>query len=456
MEKKIVIIGGGPAGYAAAIRAAQLGAQVILAEERDIGGTCLNIGCIPTKALLHTSGFFHKLKSKSVAGIIANDVSVDWHEAQTHKMRTVRQLTNGVEMLLSHNGVTVIKERAIPMADGRVKIGSEEVTATAVILATGSQSAKLNFPGSDLPEVVDSAAALSFDELPESIVIVGGGVIGVEFATLFYQLGVKVTILEMLPKILPSIDTDAATRLREVMENEGVDVRTGATLKSVLKGPSGLTVNFSENGAAQNVTADRVLIAAGRKPNTEGLGLEETGVRLNRGAVEVDEYFRTSVPGIYAVGDCNGQNMLAHAAMAQGIAAAGHIMGETPNYDPKVVPACVYSCPEIASVGITEESAREGGSDYSVGLFSLSGNGKALIEGESGFVKIIADNKLGEIMGVHIVAPRATEIIAEAALCMRMEGTAEDIVRTVHAHPTVSEAFNEAALSVFGKPIHSI
>jgi len=457
MGKKIVIIGGGPGGYTAAIRAAQLGAEVTLAEARDIGGTCLNVGCIPTKALLHTSEFYYKLKTNAVAGVSAEGITFDWQAAQSRKEQVVGRLAAGVGALLRHNGVRVLQDKALPMPDGHVKIGSEIIAADAVILATGSVSAELNFPGNDLPGVIGSAGALSLGETPGTIVIVGGGVIGIEFATLFSQLGAKVTLLEMLPQILPPMDPDVSAFLREMLENGGVDIHTGAALKNVAKAQSGFTACFDENGAVQTVHADAVLIAIGRKPNTTGLGLDELGVRLNKGAVMVDECFRTNMPNLYAVGDCNGLNMLAHAAMAQGVAAAGHIMGVPKRYNPKTIPSCVYSYPEIAAVGLTEKQARDAGMDYSVGIFDLGGNGKSLIDGAGGgFVKIIADKTLGEVLGVHIIGLRATELISEAALCMNMEGTVEDIVNSVHAHPTVSEAIVEAAMSVFGKPIHGI
>ena len=456
MKKRIVIIGGGPGGYTAAIRAAQLGADVTLCEEGALGGTCLNIGCIPTKSLLHTSEFYHKLKTKSVAGIIAPTVSVDWREAQSHKAQVVAQLTGGVDLLLRRNGVRVLRERGLPLLGCRVETVSGILEADAVILSSGSISASLNFPGSDLSEVLDSAAALSLTDIPKSVVIVGGGVIGVEFATLWGQLGVKVTILEMLPQILPSIDSDVAAFLRETLETANVRIHTSSELREVSKTSSGLAVSFSENGAFSSVPADFVLMAVGRKPNTSGLGLEELGVSMNKGAVETDAFFRTSVPGLYAVGDCNGQNMLAHAAAAQGIAAAEYIMCGSAHYDPKVIPSCVYSFPEIATVGMTEKQAQDLNIDYSSGVFPLSSNGKSLIDGVGGFIKIITDRLLGEVLGVHIIGSRATEVIAEAVLCMKVEGTVEDLVNTIHAHPTVSEAIGEAAMSVFGKSIHGL
>lgn len=456
MGKKIVVGGGGPGGYAAAIRAAQLGASVTLAEARHIGGVCLNVGCIPTKALLHTAYFYRAAASNAVAGVTLSGVGLDWPAAQRHKEQLVAQLTGGIGALLRHNGVTVLDGTASLLPGRRVAVGGETLEADAVILATGSESASKGFPGSDLPGVIDSTGALSLETVPASMVIVGGGVIGVEFAALYGSLGTKVTVVELMPEILPPVDAEIASLLRETLAAGGVAIHTDAKLIGVKKNKNALTVSFGQGDKAIQTDAEKVLVATGRKPVTAGFGLEAAGVKLGRGAIETDTFFRTSAPGIYAVGDCNGRAMLAHAAMAQGVAAAEHIMGLKPRYNPKVVPSCVYSSPEVACVGLTEQQAQEAGIDYAVGRFSLGANGKSLIDGEAGLVKIIADKKLGEVLGVHLLGPHATELIAEAALCMNLEGTVEDIVGTIHAHPTVCEAVCEAAMSVFGKPIHGL
>jgi len=307
-----------------------------------------------------------------------------------------------------------------------------------------------------LPGVIDSTEALALERVPESIVIAGGGVIGVEFATLFSSAGAKTTLIELTPRLLPSADAEIAEYIKASLESSGVAVHTGARLASAEAAPEGLTVNFDEDGESWIVTAEKLLIAVGRQPNTVGLGLENINVTTARGAIETDKNFLTTVPGIYAVGDCNGRSMLAHAAMAQGMAAAEHIMGYTTVVNQKIIPACVYSSPEIASCGLTEEQAAAMGINYSVGRFDLGGNAKSVIEGVGGFVKIIAGNELREILGVHIAGENATELIAEAALCISMEGTVDDIVGTIHSHPTVSESIREAAMSVFGMPIHGI
>ena len=341
------------------------------------------------------------------------------------------------------------------LPDRKVKLGSETLEADAVILATGSVNADLRFPGADLPVLSTARKRSLLEKVPASMVIVGGGVIGMEFAALYSALGTKVTIVEMLPEILPTMDAEIAGFLHEKLTEEGVQVCTGAGLAGVEKANGGLNVSFKMEGRTRQVTAEKVMVAVGRRPRTADLGLEALGIRTARGAVIVDEYFQTSVPGVYAAGDCNALLMLAHTAMAQGRAVAEHCMGIKPHYNARVVPSCVYSLPEIACVGMTEKQVRESGIPYSVGRFSLNGNGKSLIDDAGGgLIKIVADKKLGEVLGVHMIGSRVTEMIAEAALCMSMEGAVEDIVNSIHAHPTVSEAVCEAAMSVFGKPIH--
>lgn len=456
MGKRIVVIGGGPAGYVAAIRASQLGAEVHLAEEARLGGTCLQAGCIPTKALLHTAELCRKLRASEVAGLRVAAAELDWGAAQAWKESVVSRLTAGVGGLLQRNGVRVHAGRAKLLQAGKVMVGEEVLEADAVILATGSVSAAPPFPGGRLDGVLDSRAALGLEEPPGSMVIVGGGAVGLEFASLYRALGAEITVLELLPEILPAVDAEVAACLRGALEADGVRVYTGARPKEVEKTAQGLSVRFEKAGVPRSIAAEKVLVCAGRTPNTAGLGLESLGVRMNGRAVEVDGHFESSVRGLYAVGDCNGKRMLAHAAMAQGMAAAEHVMGAESRYMDAVIPSCVYSSPEVASVGLTEKQAQEAGFDCAVGRFSLSGNGKALIEGSGGLIKVVADKRLGEVLGVHMIGPRVSEVIAEAALCMRLEGTVEDLAGAVHAHPTVGEAFCEAAIAVFGKPIHGI
>ena len=454
MRKKILVIGGGPAGYVAAIRGAQLGAEVCLVEQDKPGGTCLNVGCIPTKTLLRVAAFYDKASSSAVPGV-RSFAELDWPSALAYKESVVRQLTGGVSWLLENCGVQVRGGRATLLPGLRALVGEETLEADAIVLATGSVNTALTFPGSDLDGVIDSTATLSLREPPRSIAIIGGGVIGMEFAALYAFLGVKVTVVEMMPEILPVMDAEIAGLLREKLGASGVRIMTGAKLIGIDKADGGLEVHISTGGQEDVVPAEKALVAVGRSPCTAGLGLERLGVAMDRGAVVTDETCRTNLAGLYAVGDCNGKQMLAHAAMAQGKEAAEHIMAQTAPGRRNHIPGCVYTSPEIACVGLTEKQVQDRGIPYRVGRFSLSGNGKSVVEGEEGLVKILADRALGEVLGVHMIGPHATEMIAEAVLCMDMEGTVEDLAAAVRAHPTVSEALGEAAAAVFGKAIHS-
>ncbi len=458
MKKKIVVIGGGPGGYVAAIRAAQLGAETHIVEKESYGGTCLNVGCIPTKALLHTAEIYHAVRFGENIGL-KGDITLDWPALMKRKASVVRRLVGGVGGLLKANGVVMHKGTGELLGAGRVKVHGdkeEELQADAVILATGSIPVKLNFPGADLPGVIDSTGALSLEKLPESFVLIGGGVIGIEFAALFAALGSKVTVVELLPEILPGIDPEISVVLKKVLQKEGVTFLNGAKLDSVSAKGSSLAAKVLLGDEAREIVAETVLVAVGRRSFTDGLGLEAAGVKMERGKILVNEEYRTNLPGVYAIGDCNGITMLAHAASHQGIAAAEQAMGVTAaSHGQPIVPACIYTSPEIAAVGLTEDKAKELGIAYKKGVFPLAGNGKSMIEeGESGFIKILAGEKYGEILGVHMIGPRVTEMIGEATLAMRLEATVDELVTTVHAHPTVSESIGEAAMAVDNLAIH--
>ena len=503
MQTKIIVVGGGPGGYSAAIKAAQLGAEVTLVEASKLGGTCLNVGCIPTKALLRTSEFYRLAASNSMPGVNIGAAEVDWSAALKNKDDVVARLTGGVGALLKYNGVTVRNGDATVLSGRRIKIGDETLSADAIVLATGSYNTKLSslsIPGADLPGVIDSTAMLALDKLPKSVVIAGGGVIGCEFATMLSGLGVKVTIVEMATEILPAFDREIASLGHVALTELGVDVVTGAKLTSIDKVGRSLSVTYYDKdspeagGTKRTLKAEKLLEAVGRKPKISGAGLEDIGLKFSNGAVGTDDLFRTNIPNLYAVGDCNGKSMLAHAAMAQGESVAeyitlgigsidhdvnhsndnsvniGHNFNHNISYSAnndvnhnvshsvnhKTVPACVYMSPEVAAVGLTEEEAAAQGLNYVVGRFDLSGNAKSVIENHSGLCKIIADKEFGEVLGVHIIGARASELIAAAALCISMEGTVQDVAATIHSHPTISEAFRESAMSVFGKPIHGI
>ena len=459
MAKKVVVIGGGPGGYVAAIRAAQLGAETHLIEKENLGGTCLNVGCIPTKALLHTAELYHTVRNGARLGLKGDSVTLDWDALMNRKESVVRRLVGGVGGLLKANGVVVHKGTGELSGAGSVKVrgDKEEVlTADVIIMASGSVPVKLNFPGADLPGVIDSTGALSLPKPPGSMVIVGGGVIGVEIAALYGVLGTQVTVVELLPEILPGIDSEIAVSLKQSLTKQGVVFMNGAKLDSVKQAANGLSAKVMVGDEAREVVAEIVLVAVGRRAFIDGVGTEAAGVKTERGKVVVDANYQTNVPGIYAIGDCNGIAMLAHAASHQGIAAVEHAMGHsTAGHGQPIVPACIYTSPEAAAVGITEDKAKEQGIAYKKGVFPLAGNGKSMIdEGESGFIKILAGAKYGEILGVHMVGPRVTEMIGEATLAMRLEATVDELVTTIHAHPTVAESIGEAALAVDGLAIH--
>lgn len=458
MAKKIVIIGGGPGGYVAAIRAAQLGAEVHIVEAEKFGGTCLNVGCIPTKALMHTAELYQAVQQGGKYGVKAGSVELDWNAAMNNKQRVVNRLVKGVESLLKANKVTIHLGRAELKDEKTVVITgeqAEELKADAIVLAVGSEPVKLRLLGAELTGVIDSTGALKLKTVPATLIIIGGGVIGVEFAALYNSLGSKVTVVEMLPEILPSVEREIAVKLRQQLEKEGVDFLTGAGLKEIKQGQSGLVACVRHGETMLELAGEYVLIGVGRSPRTNDLGLERLGMTLERGKIAVGANFETSIQGIYAVGDCNGLSLLAHAASAQGAACVEAIMGHKAAYFGHIVPACIYTNPEIGSVGITEEEAGKRGLAVKIGVFPLSANGKALIEnGGVGMIKIIAGAKHGELLGVHIIGPRATELIAEATLAIRLEATVDELISTIHAHPTVSEAMAEAAMAVDGLAIH--
>lgn len=458
MSKRIIIIGGGPGGYVAAIRAAQLGAEVHLVEKDNLGGTCLNVGCIPTKALLHTAEQYSQLRKAAKHGLFADNPRVDWEVLMKHKAGIVNQLVSGVMGLLKSNNVTIHKGLATFKDNQTVVVhGSEEyeLTADAIVLAVGSKTVNIKFPGSELEGVIDSTQALELPQIPTSMIIVGGGVIGTEFAALYSALGTKITIVEMLPEILPPVDAQTAAIIRNELKKQGVKIMVESVLTEVEKKGSNLIAKIKTKDGEQELEGQYVLVAVGRKPNTDNCKLETANIQMDRSAIMVNDYFQTNIPNIYAIGDCNARMMLAHAASAQGIAAVEHIMGHKTSYNSSIIPYCVYCTPEIAGVGITENQAKESGIPYKSSQFSMAGNGKSLIEGcPTGLIKIIAEAESGKILGAHMIGPRATDLIAEIAVAMTLDATADDIAATIHAHPTISEAVAEAAHGVNGHALH--
>ncbi|HNS53623.1 MAG TPA: dihydrolipoyl dehydrogenase [Syntrophales bacterium] len=455
-KTRITIIGGGVCGYPAAIRAARLGAEVTLIEKDALGGTCLNWGCIPTKALLQSAGVVQTMKESETFGVKCKGFEVDFGAVMARKNSVVARLTRGVGALLKAKKVNVIRGTA-SFADPKtvlIEESGEKIRGDAVLIASGSKPARIPIEGIDGPDVMDSNQVLAMSTLPRSVVIIGGGVIGVEFAQVLSALGTEVTILEMMPGLVPGTDREIAVILQKQIAAAGVKVVTGAAVKGISRRRQENTVTFAVGDRTETVSAEKVLLTVGRKPDFSSLNLDGVGVRHERGAIVVNEFMETNVPGIYAAGDVVGGIMLAHLATAEGECAVRNILGHREAMNYKAVPCCIYTTPEVASVGLTEEAARERG-EIQVGRFPLRGNGKALILNEpDGMVKVIADRRLGEVLGVHIIGPHATDMIAEAVLGMTMEMTAEELAGAIHPHPTVSEAVMEAARVISGGAIH--
>lgn len=459
-ESDVVVIGGGPGGYTAAIRASQLGAKVTLVEKDMLGGTCLNWGCIPTKALLRGTELANLARKGKDYGVNVGEVTIDFTQMMTHKEEVIRALGRGVRSLMSSNGIRVVKGVATLVSPRQVQVEvdtgeKQTIEARKIILAPGSIAAALPVPGADGPGVITSKEALQLSEIPQSMVVIGGGAIGVEFSTIFAGLGTTITIIEMLPEIIPTEDHEVSLFLQNSLQRKGMEVLTGAKVGGIEDEPGGKLVTVSTEAGERKIKAQLVLIAVGRKPNTERLGLEQLGVKAEGGRILVNQKMETNVPGIYAVGDAIGGILLAHVASVEGEIAAENAMGKSSVVDYRVVPRCIYTMPEIAAVGMTEKEARGERVDVAVGRFPFTANGKAAILGErEGFVKVVADSGSGQVLGIHVLGPHATDLIAEAALCMKMGGTFEEISSTIHAHPTLSEAIREAALDVEGMAFH--
>lgn len=460
---KIVVLGGGPGGYVAAIRAAQLGAEVTLIEKNKIGGTCLNVGCIPTKVLLHSAEVIEILKHAAILGIDVQKFDLNLANLMDRKESVVNALVEGTRKLLISNGVEILNGTGVFEDPKTILIKEGEdalkrVTFDACILALGSVVSEVPIPGTDHSDVVTSSEALSFDSVPHELVIVGGGVIGVEFADIYASFGSKVTIVEMMDSILSMMDSDIVDIARMSFEMKGVKILEKTSVKAIKRASdqpgAKLVVEVEGSNGIQRLPADKVLMAVGRRPSTAGVGLEQVGIEMNRGAIVVDDRMRTNIKGIYAIGDCNGGIMLAHVASSEAIVAAETIMGHRVEMDFRTTPSAIYTRPEMASVGWTEKEAISKGYKVEVGKYPLIANGKAQIMMEEGLVKIVADAQTREILGVHMIGPRATDIIAEAAIALRLEATVDELVTTIHAHPTVSEAVLEAGHGVFGHPIH--
>jgi len=458
----LVVIGSGPGGYVAAIRAAQRGARVALVEKERLGGACLNRGCIPTKAMIHDAHLYRAVASGAYCVASASGFRVDFRRLMARKRSVVETLVEGVARLLDTNGVTLLQGEGRIERPDRVIVRSNEgerpLTARSIVVATGSVPSRVPIPGNDLPAVVTSRELLEIDALPESLVVIGGSVVGVEFACMFAALGTKVSLVGR-QTFVKEAEPQLAKRLRGVLGRMGMAITIGVAFQRIDSKDGKLRVTYERRGQQESAEGDLVLLATGRQPYSEGLGLERLGVRMNGPAIAVDEHLQTSVPGVYAIGDCIGGYMLAHVASYEAEVAVDNILGSPRAADYRVVPNCIYTIPEVAGVGLTEAEAKERGLDVKVTRFPFGVNGRAVAMGEEeGQVRILcaADStgRGGAVLGVHIMGPHASELIAEAALAMRMNASAEDIAETIHAHPTASEALMEAAMAQVQGAIH--
>ncbi len=461
-DREIVVIGGGPGGYVAALRAAQLGSKVTLIEKEELGGTCLNWGCIPTKALLRGAEILEELRRSSEFGIQTGEIKIDFLKLMARKERAVKTIVSGVTTLLQARGVEIIRGKASFLSPKEIEIidrggGKRSMRAKRIILAPGSVPADLPFPGKNLTRVLASHGALQLTSVPPSIIIIGAGPIGIEFGTIFAALGSKVTILEMMPQILPQEDEEIALALERILRKSSIQIYRPCLVKEIREYQEGIReVKAVFDGKEERVfTGEYVLIAGGRRANLDGLGLEKIGLKASSQGIEVNEKMETNIADVYAVGDATGQILLAHFAMAQGIVAAENACGRPSFLDSRVVPRCIYTIPEVAAVGLTEKEARQKAGELKIGRFPLAANGRATASGErSGLIKVIAAKKNDEILGIHILGIHATDLIGEAILAMHLKATAKDIARAIHPHPSLSEALMEAALDVDGEALH--
>jgi dihydrolipoamide dehydrogenase len=456
----LIVIGSGPGGYVAAIRAAQLGLKTACAEGREtLGGTCLNVGCIPSKAMLHASEYYDAAANGAFAKLgIKVKPELDLDTMHGQRKDAVKQLTGGIEFLFKKNKVDWLKGYAAFTGANSVKVGDKTVTAKNIVIATGSSVTPL--PGVEIDQkvVVDSTGALELAKVPDHMVVIGGGVIGLELGSVWRRLGAKVTCVEFLDQILPGFDGEVRKEANKIFKKQGIEFRLGTKVTGVaVKGDKAtLTLEPAKGGASESLEADCVLVSIGRRPNTEGLGLDAIGLAPNnRGQIEIDHDFRTKVAGVWAIGDVVPGPMLAHKAEDEGIAVAENIAGQTGIVNHEVIPSVVYTMPEISGVGLTEEDAKAKGHEVKVGKFPMLANSRAKTNHEpDGFVKVIADAKSDRVLGVWCIASVAGTMIAQAAQAMEFGATSEDIAYTCHAHPTHSEALKEAAMAVTGKPIH--
>lgn len=465
----VIVIGAGPGGYVAAIKAAKLGLKTAIIEERRAGGTCLNRGCIPAKAMIHASSLYREMQEAERFGISASDITYDYGKIVAYKEETTDKLVQGVEQLLKANGVdvydgkgTLLEEKKVRIqkkADESIGDGSEDIVIEGenIILASGSKPLILPIPGMDNERVLTSDALFAMKEAPKSLIIIGGGVISVEFATVYANLGCKITILEAMPKLVPNMDKEISQNLKMILKKREIDIHTSAAVQGVTVEGETCTCHYIEKEKEQEVTADYVLCAVGRCPNTDGLFGENVKPDMERGRVLVNENFESSIPGVYAIGDLIFGAQLAHAASAQGMVVAEKLAGKEPSIDLSIVPGCVYTDPEIASAGMTEDQAKEKGIAVKCGKFIMSANGKSIItQEERGFIKVVAEEGTGKILGAQMMCARATDMIGEFVTAITNGLTVKQMLRGMRSHPTYNEGIGEALEELEGGAVHVV
>lgn len=456
----LAVIGSGPAGYESAIRAAQLGLKTAIIENREIGGTCLNRGCIPTKAILHSSGLYREARNFREIGLSIKDLSFDFVGIMDHKAQTVSRLRGGIEQLLKANGITTLQGTGTVLGPNLVEVagdsGTEEVKAANILIATGCTPSAPPIPGINLPGVVTSDGLLEIAEMPKRMVIIGGGVIGAEFATAFSDLGCDVTIIEALPRILSTMDREIAQNLSMIMKRRGVKIHTAARVEGIEEG-SPLTCVFTEKESKNSTEADCVLVAVGRRPNTSGLFADTLGIKTEKGFIPTDEHHETDVKGIFAAGDVTGGIQLAHAASAEAIEAVEYIAGGTLPVRPRTIPSCVYTTPEIATAGLSADEAKQNGIETIVGKAITTSLGKSVIENrDRGFVKLVFEKETGTLIGAQLMCEHATDMISELVQAIDMGHKVGELVSVIHPHPTYSEGITEAVQDALGCAIHGM
>lgn len=463
-EYDLVVVGGGPGGYVAAIKAGQLGMKVACVEMRgSLGGTCLNVGCIPSKALLNASHYYHSAEHDfKKMGIKVDGLGVDFPQMMKAKKKAVTGLTKGIEGLFKKNKVDYIVGKGSITAANEVKCalnagGEQTVTADNILIASGSEPSTLPGVVADEKQIVTSTGALDLKEIPKTMIVIGGGVIGLEMGSVYSRLGAQVTVVEYLDRLIPGTDSQVAKEFMKVLKKQKFKFKMKTAVKSASVGADGvtLTVEPAAGGAAEEMKADVVLVATGRRPYTDGLGLENLGVKMERGMVEVDDHFRTNIPGVYAIGDVIKGPMLAHKAEEEGIAAVEIMAGKVGHVNYDAIPGVIYTHPEVATVGKSEDDLKAAGVKYNVGTFPFMANSRARTNDDAeGLVKVISDKETDKILGMHMIGPNVGEMIAEGVIAIEYGASSEDIARTCHAHPTLSEAVKEACMATYDKPIH--